>query len=431
MRRATSTARAKSLNAPGGSLSARFAAVRTFSAKLCEPLEVEDYVVQSMEPVSPTRWHLAHTTWFFEAFVLAKWDPTYRSPHPQFNFLFNSYYDALGAQFEQGRRGVLSRPTVAEIYDYRASVDAAVTALLERREPADDPELTAVLEVGLQHEQQHQELILTDIKHVFAQNPLVPVYAKQNAIAPAAKHTRLRWADYAEGLREFGHAADGFCYDNELPRHKAFVHAFELGARLITNGEYLDFMADSAYQRPELWLSDGWLAVQDHGWDSPLYWQRGDDGWQRFTLAGLRPLNPHTPVAHVSFYEADAFARWAGARLPTELEWETAAAQRPVAGNFVESECYEPCPLAAPPRDNEPRQLFGDVWEWTASPYVAYPGYAPPGGAIGEYNGKFMSGQMVLRGGSCATSQAHLRATYRNFWAPATRWQFTGIRLAR
>jgi len=425
-----------------GNLAARYPAVRRFTEALAAPLATEDYVIQSMPDVSPTKWHLAHTSWFFETFVLAAGAPGYRPYHPRFNYLFNSYYNAVGERHCRPNRGLLSRPTVAEVYAYRAYVDEHMLALLGDGDGTRLGDLASVVTLGLHHEQQHQELILTDIKHVFASNPLRPAYHQAEAGSMAAPRSGaagappLGWIARPEGVVAIGHAGRGFAFDNESPRHRTFAQPFELASRPVTNGEYRAFMDDGGYRRPELWLSDGWNAVKASGWDAPLYWDPAPDGggWWSMTLGGYRPVDDGEPVCHVSFYEADAYARWAGARLPTEAEWETAAEARPLEGNFVESGRFHPLP--APPRGTEggstqPIQLYGDVWEWTASPYGPYPGYAPAAGAMGEYNGKFMCNQMVLRGGSCATSVTHIRPTYRNFFPPDARWQFTGLRLAR
>lgn len=406
-----------------------FREVRAFSTRLAAPLEPEDCVIQSMPDVSPTRWHLAHTTWFFETFLLREHAPQYRSPDEHYNYLFNSYYNAIGDQYPRPRRGLLSRPTMREVFAYRAHVDDAVRAWLDNHADRLTPELAYLIEVGLHHEQQHQELMLTDIKHVLSCNPLWPAYHQAGA-TPADCAGRLGWASYAEGLREIGHRGRGFAYDHELPRHQTFVHSFELASRLVTNGEYRAFVEDSGYERAELWLSDGWELVQRDGWRAPLHWIEDGGAWREFTLSGLQKLNPHAPVTHVSYYEADAYARWAGARLPTEFEWEYAARDLPLAGNFADEGWFHP--RAASRGDGAtPQQMFGDVWEWTSSAYSPYPGYCPAPGALGEYNGKFMCNQMTLRGGSCATSRSHVRVSYRNFFHPDKRWQFTGIRLAR
>lgn len=403
--------------------------VRHFSEKLCAPLEAEDYVVQSMPDVSPTKWHLAHTSWFFETFLLAEQVPGYTSLHPQYAYLFNSYYNSVGARHCRPRRGLISRPTVRETYVYRRYVDEHMQTFLERCDERKLAQVAPLVTLGIHHEQQHQELMLTDIKHVLACNPLHPVYCERPA-AMAQTWPVLEWITYPEGLVMVGYDGNGFCYDNETPRHKQFTQAYQLASRLITNGEYLQFMEDGGYRNPLLWLSSGWATVQAEGWQAPLYWELVDGQWHVMTLAGLQAVNPAEPVCHVSYYEAEAFARWSQARLATEAEWEVAARTVPVTGNFVESGSYHPMPAEAT-GTQQPAQMYGDVWEWTQSAYLPYPGYKPAAGAVGEYNGKFMCNQFVLRGGSCATSLAHIRPTYRNFFPPEARWQFMGIRLAR
>ena len=388
--------------------------------ELVSPLSAEDCLVQSMDDVSPTKWHLAHTTWFFETFVLEN-QPAFQPYDPRFRVLFNSYYNAVGEQHPRPKRGLVSRPRLEEVLAYREAVDAKVSALLDHDDL--DEDLRRVVEVGLQHEQQHQELILMDIKHVFSCNPDRPAY-RDLSVAPEVRPPDSQWILFDGGLRDIGHAGQAFAFDNETPRHKAFVGAFALASRLVTVGEYREFMADGGYEMPELWLSDGWATIQAHDWKAPLYWE--PEG-RIHTLGGVRDLRDDEPVCHVSYYEADAFASWREARLPTEAEWEIAAATLEVDGNFVESDFLHPAPTASPSLT----QMFGDVWEWTSSPYVAYPGYRPLAGALGEYNGKFMSNQMVLRGGCCVSPQSHLRATYRNFFPPHSRWQFGGLRLAR
>ncbi len=380
--------------------------------------------MQSMDDASPAKWHLAHTSWFFETFVLVPRMRGYQLFHPEFRVLFNSYYQTVGQQHPRPQRGLLSRPTLDEVLTYRAHVDAQMLALLENERTID----AGIVELGLQHEQQHQELILTDIKHLLSCNPLRPTYRERSQL-PDVGTMPLRWQAFDEGVRWIGHDGHGFAFDNESPRHRVLVEAFELATRLVTNGEYLAFVEDGGYRRPELWLSDGWNALQARGWSAPLYWEPRDAGWEVMTLAGLRPIDAGEPVCHVSFYEADAFARWAGARLAREAEWEVAAADAVVDGNFVENGLLHPAPTR--PEAVGLTQLFGDVWEWTQSAYSSYPGYEPPAGALGEYNGKFMCNQLVLRGGSCATPRDHVRATYRNFFPPDARWQFSGIRLAR
>ncbi len=407
------------------SLLDRYVAVRKQTEALCQPLETEDFVVSSMPDVSPTKWHLAHTSWFFETFVLAAFDGEYVSPNTKYAFLFNSYYVQAGERHCRAQRGLVTRPTVSEVFAYRAHVDSAMARLIER--VADDTTHPAhpVIVLGLNHEQQHQELMLTDIKHVFWTNPMRPAYSPRphsGENSPA-----MNWKSFESGIRRIGHEGDGFAFDNESPAHRVFVHDFRLGNRLVTNGDYLAFIEDRGYHRPDLWLSNGWAKIRDAHWEAPLYWEKSPDGWTEFTLAGTHPVDLAAPVCHVSYYEADAFARWAGARLPTEAEWEISASDAPVDGTFVESGNYHPAPASA---GDGLSQLFGDVWQWTHSTYTAYPGYAPAAGAIGEYNGKWMCDQWVLRGASCATPRTHARLTYRNFFPSDARWQFTGIRLA-
>lgn len=409
-------------------LAGRYADVRAATERLCEPLTVEDHVIQSMPCCSPVKWHLAHTSWFFETFVLTPHLPGYRPFHPQFAVLFNSYYEAVGPRWPRPQRGLLSRPTIPEVMAYRAHVDRHMAQLLRREYAHVLHAAAGTVVLGLHHEQQHQELILTDLKHAWSANPLHPVY--RPALPAVGPRPAPAWVEFAEGLTWLGHDGSGFAFDNEAPRHRVFLQGFRLANRLTTNADYLAFIADGGYTRPELWLSDGWAACQAEGWTAPLYWQERAGAWQAVTLAGLRPFDPEEPVCHVSYYEADAFARWAGARLPTEAEWETAAATVPVAGHFLEGNFFHPTAGLAPDDRGPLHQLAGDVWQWTASPYVGYPGYAPPTGALGEYNGKFMCNQFVLRGASCATPRSHARRTYRNFFPPDARWQFAGIRLA-
>ncbi len=413
---------------PGAALAERYAAVRRLTEDLARPLAVEDCVVQTMEDVSPTKWHLAHATWFFETFLLGPHAPAYKPLDPKYAYLFNSYYIQAGERHCRDKRGYLSRPTVAEVYAYRAYVDAHVAELLHDLPEERAEDVAAVVEIGLNHEQQHQELLLTDIKHVLSVNPLRPAY-RADLPAPAAHATPMGWRTLEEGVYEIGHEGGGFAYDNEGPRHRVYVHPAEIADRLVTNAEYLAFMEDGGYRRPELWLSMGWAEVSRRGWTEPFYWERHDGGRQVYTLGGLRPLAPEEPVAHLSYYEADAYARWAGARLPEEAEWEIACRlwAGPPEGNFVDEGRLHPAGASG----EGLRQMWGDVWEWTRSPYAPYPGYAPAPGALGEYNGKFMCNQFVLRGGSCATSRSHIRRTYRNFFPPESTWQFTGLRLAR
>jgi ergothioneine biosynthesis protein EgtB len=417
----------------GAPLADEFKRVRAFTEKLCEPLETEDYVVQSMPDCSPTKWHLAHVSWFFETFILGANVPGYRSLHPQYTYLFNSYYNAIGERHCRPKRGLISRPTVAETYRYRAYVDEHMLDLLDRadRDPGLLAGIAPLVVLGLHHEQQHQELLVTDLKNVLAANPLHPAYLRRTAAA-ASRAPALRWLSFDGGLASIGYAGEGFAFDNESPRHQQFLQPFQLASRPVTNAEYLAFMADDGYQRPELWLSAGWGASQDNGWQAPLYWEQHDSQWLMMTLAGLGEVDPAEPVTHLSYFEADAYARWADARLPTEAEWEVASATVPMTGNFVESGRYHPAAMDAT-TDAGPglQRMFGDVWEWTMSDYSPYPGFKPAAGAVGEYNGKFMCNQYVLRGGSCATASDHIRRTYRNFFPTDARWQFMGVRLAR
>lgn len=407
------------------SLAEQYETVRAASLALAAPLSEEDQCVQSMPDASPTKWHLAHSTWFFEALVLAPHLPGYGTFDPDFFYLFNSYYEALGPRHPRPERGLLTRPSHAQVLAYRAHVDAAMRDLLGRK-PSAAVQSLALL--GLHHEQQHQELMLTDIKHLFSRNALRPAYLP-GGNTPDTPPPDLEWLDIAGGEFEVGYTGCGFAFDNETPRHAVLLDAFQLASRPVTCGEYLAFMEDGGYARPELWLSDGWATVGAQAWRAPLYWQQ-DAGstWQIFTLHGLKPLNLHQPVCHVSFYEAAAYASWANARLPTEFEWEVTAAGAPLQGHFVDPALLHPMTAEGHSGLN---QIYGDVWEWTRSAYDPYPRFKPLAGAACEYNGKFMVGQIVLRGGSCATPRGHIRPTYRNFFPPAARWQFSGIRLAR
>ncbi len=404
----------------------RYRRVRQTSEQICRPLAIEDYVVQTMDDVSPPKWNLAHTTWFFETFLLKAFRPEYREYHPRFNYLFNSYYEAVGERHPRPRRGLLSRPTVEDVYGYRAHVDAAMGELLERADEETWARIEPLVALGLHHEQQHQELMITDLKHILAANPLRPAYRERTDSSAAA--SELQWFDYAGGLLEIGFDGAGFSFDNERPRHKTYLEDFRLASRLVTNDEFLEFMEAGGYRQPKHWLSEGWATVLAQGWDRPLYWEQDGGRWWNMTLSGFRPVAGNEPVCHVSYFEADAYARWRGKRLPTESEWETAATELPVEGNLLDQGAFHP--LTAPPAGDAPRQIYGDVWEWTQSQYSAYPGFQPEEGAIGEYNGKFMCNQFVLRGASCATPADHIRPTYRNFFPPNARWQFTGIRLA-
>ncbi len=412
-------------------LAERFLHIRRQTEALSEPLDPEDCVVQSMPDASPTKWHLAHTSWFFETFVLRRSRLGYRALDDAYLHLFNSYYKTVGTPYPRPRRGILSRPSLAEVLEFRHHVDRSMSELLSEEREDLLLKLLPVIELGMNHEQQHQELILTDIKHLFEGNPLAPVYRSDGKWpADPAAPAPQSWIAYEPGTVEIGHEGADFAFDNEEPRHTQYLHPYALAGRPVTCGEFLEFIESGGYERVELWLADGWEVKEIEGWRSPLYWRGEGSSRQIFTLSGIRPLNLAEPVCHVSYYEADAFARWAGARLPTEAEWEHAAKRAALAGNFLESERFHPGPAPAE-IDGLPVQLFGDVWEWTASAYLPYPGFQPPAGALGEYNGKFMVNQMVLRGGSCASPASHLRATYRNFFPPNARWQFTGIRLAK
>lgn len=409
-------------------LKKRYQSVRKQTEDLCLSLEPEDYVIQTMENVSPTKWHLAHTSWFFETFVLKEYLGNFKPLNPKYAYLFNSYYIQAGERHCRPKRGLISRPTVKEVYEYRSFIDEHMN-LLFKTPGGNLKRLAEVVEIGLNHEQQHQELMLTDIKHVFSMNPLYPAYQRRN-VGLEFDVPKLNWIDFEGGLLEIGHSGDEFCYDNETPRHKVYLRPYRLANRLITNAEYLTFMEDGGYERAELWLSDGWNIVKNEKWNAPYYWEKRDEGWWMITLQGPRKVNPAEPVCHLSHYEADAYARWAGLRLPTEEEWEIASLTVPYEGNMVEKENFHPIPLEANFKQDQLNQMHGDVWEWTQSSYLPYPGYKPLPGALGEYNGKFMANQMVLRGGSCATPVSHIRKTYRNFFHPDSRWQFTGIRLA-
>ncbi len=408
------------------SLLSQYQQVRQVSDRICQPLAIEDYVIQSMADVSPPKWHLAHTTWFFETFLLIPHLPGYEVFHPQFGYLFNSYYEAVGARHPRAERGLLSRPTVIEVYEYRQYVDRAMATLIDTVPEYSD--LGSSIGLGLHHEQQHQELLLTDIKHILATNPLHPVYRVtqplENRSTTADIDRPQQWLKYHGGVVSIGHQGDGFAFDNESPQHQTYLQDYKIADRLVTNGEYLEFIEAGGYQQSQYWLAEGWLTVQQQQWRSPLYWEQIDGQWWIMTLGGLRPIAEREPVCHVSYYEADAYASWRGARLPTEAEWEHAAKLVSLEGNFLDSDRLHPISAS------KNYQFFGDTWEWTQSAYLPYPGFQVAEGAIGEYNGKFMCGQMVLRGGSCVTPHNHIRSTYRNFFPPSTRWQFSGIRLA-
>jgi len=408
--------------APGKSAGLRYRSIRRATLALAADLSAEDCALQSMPDASPVKWHLAHTTWFFETFLLER-DPRYPRFDAAYRVLFNSYYNAVGEKHPRAERGMLSRPSLDDVLAYRRHVDDAVLDLLSTdRLPGE------LLELGLQHEQQHQELILTDLKHLLSRNPLKPAYQKKWPLTPI-RAREPRWIAHAGGLCEIGHAGPLFAFDNEMPRHRVWIEPFEIASHPVTHGDFIRFIAEGGYRRPELWLAAGWELAR--AWQAPLYWEKDEQGWRTFTLHGMVTVDPNTPICHISFFEADAYARWAGARLPTEAEWEVAARGTPCSGNFLESGALHPLAAREEPSPGTLPQAFGDVWEWTRSEYAPYPGFRTAAGAVGEYNGKFMSNQYVLRGGSCATPASHIRATYRNFFPADARWQFSGVRLAR
>ncbi|HET6400830.1 MAG TPA: ergothioneine biosynthesis protein EgtB [Candidatus Kapabacteria bacterium] len=436
LRESKSSTPSNAVHAERDELPRRYDEVRRTTQWICAPLTIEDCVIQSAMECSPVKWQLAHTTWFFETFVLLPHDPTYREFHPTFSYLFNSYYNAVGTRTPRDMRGLMSRPTLAEVWDYREHVDRAMNAFLKHASENAIEQANSIIVLGLNHEQQHQELIITDVKTILAMNPLRPVYrAREITSTPVAP---WNWIAFDEGIYEVGASGTEFYFDNEGPRHRQYIESYELADRLVTNGEYKEFISDGAYQNPAIWLSDGWAKVLEEKWQAPKYWEEQDGEWWAMTLQGFRPVEDSEPVTHISHYEADAFATWSGARLPTEFEWELAARDVPTEGNFLEEGNFHPvvqtsvCDSA---RGSQTKvcatQMFGDTWEWTRSAYLPYPGYKAAEGAIGEYNGKFMSNQIVLRGGSCVTPRDHIRATYRNFFPPESRWQFSGIRLAR
>ena len=405
-----------------------FERVRKTTEWICQPLTVEDCVIQTSVECSPVKWQLAHVTWFFETFVLLPHALSYRAFHPKYGYLFNSYYNSIGDRTPRDVRGLMSRPTLADVWEYRTHVERAMEQFLTTASEDLFGLVLPVITLGIHHEQQHQELMITDVKTVLAMNPLCPIYRIREISSGLVPP--LHWVSFDEGLYEIGAHGNGFFFDNEGPRHREYIGAFELANRLVTNGEFKEFMADGGYEIPALWLSDGWAKCREEQWNAPKYWERNEDEWWAMTLQGFRRVEDAEPVTHISHFEADAFAAWSGARLPTELEWELAASELPASSNFLEAGNFHPIPFDGSQHSGL-QQMFGDVWEWTRSAYLPYPGYKAVEGALGEYNGKFMSNQMVLRGGSCATPRDHIRASYRNFFPSESRWQFSGIRLAR
>jgi ergothioneine biosynthesis protein EgtB len=410
-----------SANATRQDLQNQYLAVRRETEHICSSLKTDDYQLQSITETSPPKWHIAHVTWFFEAFVLPHFNPGYKAFHPRFCYLFNSYYETVGSMQPRAKRGMLSRPCVEEVYAYRRYVDEQMLELIENADDTAWQDLYFRVTLGLNHEQQHQELLLMDIKHNFSVNPLRPAY-NDKLVADEQPASDMRWVERQGGIVEIGNDAETFCYDNETPRHQVLLQDHRLATRLVNNSEYLEFIQDDGYSRPELWLADGWYLIQKAQWQHPLYWENLDNEWWTFTLGGMRRLDPNEPVSHLSFYEADAYARWTGKRLPTEAELEHQLAEMPVKGRFLDHHILHPRSAS--------EQWYGDLWQWTSSAYAPYPGFKPLEGSMGEYNGKFMSNQMTLRGGACVTPQNHTRASYRNFFYPHDRWQFSGLRLA-
>lgn len=404
----------------------RFKKVRMQSESLCAPLEIEDYCIQAMSDASPPKWHLAHVTWFFEMFILVPYAKQYRMLHEEYAHLFNSYYETAGTFFPRPQRGMLSRPTVAEVYRYRSYVDAAMLELLAHPPEQYATNIWQRVQLGIEHEIQHQELLLMDTCYNFSVNPLQPAYHNVDVPTTTELVPKMGWQEFVGGIVEIGHDGKGFSYDNECPRHQTLLQDFRLGTRLVTNAEYLAFIDDGGYGRVDLWLSDAWRTVNERHWQAPLYWFKEGRDWKHFDLTGAHDLRSYEPISHLSYYEADAYARWAGKRLPTEGEWEHAASAQTINGNFLDSGLYVPQPA----QQTGMTQMYGDLWEWAQSAYLPYPGFRPLPGTLGEYNGKFMSDQMVLRGGCCATAQDHMRASYRNFFRAADRWMFSGLRLA-
>ncbi len=417
----------------------RFTQIRNLTEALCLPLHTEDYVIQSMPDVSPPKWHLGHTTWFLETFILVPFLKSYQVYCLEFNYIFNSYYESIGSRVQRCKRGILSRPTVEEVYQYRRLIDEKIAELLQCASSSELRAIEPLLILGLNHEQQHQELLLTDIKHIFWTNSLRPTYHffKNSDFPQSNEKLTDQFIYFTQGLYTIGHEGAGFAFDHEKPRHKVYLEEFTIESRLVTNGEFLEFMKAGGYQTPSLWLSDGWNCVKKYGWNCPLYWEQQDDAWWSFTLLGMKRISTNEPVCHVSYYEAAAFAKWRNARLPFEAEWEIAASLKKIEGNLLEKNHFHPIPIDTGLYSGLNRdelklfQFFGDVWEWTASSFQPYPGFNPYSGCIGEYNSKFMCNQITLRGGSCVTPTNHIRHTYRNFFAPETRWQFTGFRLAK
>lgn len=404
-------------------LKLEYSQVREFSELLCKPLKRDDFQIQSIPQTSPPKWHIAHVSWFFETFILAEYQSNYQVFCDKYDFIFNSYYYTHGNMHPRPKRGLLSRPTVDEIFQYRQFVDEKMHDLIDSVDESQWEEMEFRIVLGLHHEQQHQELLLMDVKHNFNSNPLKPAY-REELLTLNGNQQELNWINIDGGIKSIGNHGDGFYFDNETPNHEVLLKPFKLATRFITNSEYLEFIKDGGYSNPGLWLSDGWASIQTHGWKHPLYWSIDDENWQQYTLGGVRELNMDEPVCHISYYEADAFARWSGNRLPLESEYETMLLSTPITGNFIEDDLLHPAPAT------EENQWYGNLWAWTSSPYTAYPGFKPLSGTMGEYNGKFMSNQMVLRGGSCVTSVDHIRPSYRNFFYPDERWAFTGLRLA-
>ncbi|HEX7065902.1 MAG TPA: ergothioneine biosynthesis protein EgtB [Bacillales bacterium] len=410
------------------SIKSRFTEVRNFTEHIIEPLQTEDFILQAIADVSPAKWHLAHTTWFFERFILVPNEPNYQEFQPAFDHLFNSYYETIGTPFPRPNRGLLSRPAIKEVLDYRRYVEEHVVNLLEQGDQDLLSRVEPIIEIGINHEQQHQELLFTDIKYNFSVNPLKPLY-REIALPSHSTNEALKWQSFEGGLIETGHDGEGFAFDNESPRHKEWLDPYAIASRPVTNGEFIEFIEDGGYEKVQYWLSDGWSTVNNEGWNAPLYWEKINGDWHYFTLSGMRKVEENEPVTHVSYYEAAAYASWVGKRLPTEAEWENVFANEEIKGNFAGSGYYHPV-AGEESGQNDLQQGFGDVWEWTMSPYMPYPGNKPLEGALGEYNAKFMANQMVLKGGSCVTPASHIRLTYRNFFQPEKRWQFSGFRLA-